>query len=965
VGHSLKKIFVALYLMTFLILNTGFFNLNFFKNSTPAPTPLKVFRTLPQGSSPDLDGRGSGRVFIRANPGTALEAMKVSDGTAAGTTPYLSWLASLPADGEFLGEFFGLSYFFSNSTQSVWRTDGTFLGTLAVTPNNTVDHAPTLYTITAGGTNYVYWPNWDPATFDMQMAQTDGTLAGTHFVNYPAGTWYSDVSGNAGDKWVLIDASASDVQIYTYDFTTHSFSGVVTTLTGFDYPGDEVYSNGDKLFFSGHVSGVGYYMFATDGTSAGTYQLESFPMMTGTLRYVTTAGNGDEIFLGQPTGGGGGTYRFYKTTGSAVGDWTLIGDTGLHLSSKAWSVDFVAQLATKTVVRFYVYNETSTAASNPIWVTDGTAGGTSLLASIAINSPASATSFMGSLLEPIVFGGSLYFQGYDATAGTELWKYDGTAAPARLVDLDSAATNSIVSFGFNVKPVAANTYFVFPAKSTANGMELYRSDGTAAGTYELKDIYPGVSNGLPKYRAVSLNDQVLFAADNYTNGAELWVTDGTSVGTQLLSTFHQYPGSSELTEMKPIGTKMYFRAKDDTHGIEPWVTDGTNSGTILLKDIVSGSTGSSPKGFSEVTNGVVFATNGGGGTDPDYEELWLTNGTTAGTSLLSADTIIDFSIAVSIGGSAYYVGIDSNGQELWKTDGSGGGTSMVKNMNGGSNGFDWYVDWMRAFNGLLIFAPTNSGMTYFENPWVSDGTSAGTQQLMEIANNAFEGSYPYGGVSANGLFFFAAEDSNYFKNLYATNGAPGGTNLVKEVNPVDGDSDIQFLGGIGTQVVFAANDGTNGFELWASDGSLGGTTMIKEFSAGAGSSMFGTKGAQDANFVYFLVKPDGGNWELWKTDGTGPGTAQIFVSAATDYVSLPSEMIEAGGYLFFPFCTVAKGCEMWRSDKTGAGTRLYWDANPGASSTSPYALTEFQGDLYFFGTHNYTKALWKTGFNSH
>ena len=53
-----------------------------------------------------------------------------------------------------------------------------------------------------------------------------------------------------------------------------------------------------------------------------------------------------------------------------------------------------------------------------------------------------------------------------------------------------------------------------------------------------------------------------------------------------------------------IGNTLYFRANDGTNGIELW-----KSGTLMVKDINSGSSGSYPEYFTSFGNEVYFSAN--------------------------------------------------------------------------------------------------------------------------------------------------------------------------------------------------------------------------------------------------------------------------------------------------------------------------------------------------------------------
>ncbi len=74
---------------------------------------------------------------------------------------------------------------------------------------------------------------------------------------------------------------------------------------------------------------------------------------------------------------------------------------------------------------------------------------------------------------------------------------------------------------------------LFVATSPLTGTELYRSDGTAAGTFLCKDIRAGVGSSFPS-NPRNVNGTLFFTADDGVNGIELWKSDGTAAGTVLV-----------------------------------------------------------------------------------------------------------------------------------------------------------------------------------------------------------------------------------------------------------------------------------------------------------------------------------------------------------------------------------------------------------------------------------------------
>ena len=193
----------------------------------------------------------------------------------------------------------------------------------------------------------------------------------------------------------------------------------------------------------------------------------------------------------------------------------------------------------------------------------------------------------GGVSKPLVrLGSILLFPGDDGSTGGELWRSDGTVAGTVLVkdinpgtdedppDADSSDPNRLV---------AAGGFVYFTAEDGDTGRELWRSDGTAAGTTLVKDINPGNDDDPPDPDSSNIDEitavgaTVLFRADDGTNGTELWKSDGTGPGTQIVNGPDGInPGSgagSQPSGMTALGTTVFFGADGGTDGSEPWKSD--------------------------------------------------------------------------------------------------------------------------------------------------------------------------------------------------------------------------------------------------------------------------------------------------------------------------------------------------------------------------------------------------------
>lgn len=200
---------------------------------------------------------------------------------------------------------------------------------------------------------------------------------------------------------------------------------------------------------------------------------------------------------------------------------------------------------------------------------------TTRLSDIVAGSNGSNPVFLGQL------AGFTYFIA-GASGARELYRTDGT--PAGTVSI--VAINSTEDAKIGV--MGGKLYFV--ATTAAEGREIWVTDGTSVGTAVVVDLNPGVGHGIVSTdRTVVYNNKIYFHGNDNVAGGELWVTDGTAIGTSLVKDICAGACTSNLTHFQVMGSSLYFwefvaNPVSQTLSMV-WKSDGSEIGTVMLKDL--------------------------------------------------------------------------------------------------------------------------------------------------------------------------------------------------------------------------------------------------------------------------------------------------------------------------------------------------------------------------------------------
>jgi ELWxxDGT repeat protein len=691
----------------------------------------------------------------------------------------------------------------------------------------------------------------------------------------------------AGSHVVWAARNSSNYEVWSSDGTSP-----VPTLLLSKPVFNELVSAGSRAWFTAGDAVSGRELWYTDGTPGGTVMIDTIPGPNSTSPgHLCSDGAGGVWFGGNQQSTGTELWHSDGTVaGTAMVADAVPGPTGIdprNMCSLGSRVFFAAS---------------GNGTGEELWVSDGTPAGTRMVHDIA---PGTASSSPQELVALPALG-KVMFSATDPTAGREPWISDGTAAGTmRLMDVNPGPGDS--TDGASMRTARLGGVVWFAATAPAIGRELYRTDGTPAGTSLVADLAPGTVDGDPRPLG-DLGTCVLFSVYSTTVGVELWrLAPPATVPTLLVDFDPARPQGSMVspTRAAALDGRLHFPAFHPAQGTEPYKTDGTTAGTVLIGEVVPGTGGASqllaatsthvyyqtaddfltntnPRlvavpangppvvlrsgaviGFAVLRDRLVFAQNG---TD---SEPMITDGTVAGTSRIAhirpGTASSQPTPFVTVGDRVYFFADDGvAGRELWVTDGTAAGTTLAVDCVPGPGGLS---------PSLLI---AGQSRMFFRVPgmtWTSDGTPAGTAPLPAL--------------------------------------------------PLWG-----YLTMLGDLLVMSS-----GRDLWRSDGTAAGSFRILTSDALSSEPIHDLCVARGAAFFSMQRLTTGP--QLWRSDGTVAGTVAVAQLHPSPLVAAPHVAPADLAHVACVGTTSAAGAELWISDGTASGTGMVADAEPGPAPSNP------------------------------
>lgn len=704
-------------------------------------------------------------------------------------------------------------------------------------------------------------------------------------------------------------------------------------------------------------------IWRTDGSAPGTTRLATGVLDTSDLQRAIVVATEDEAFFAHPFSRG-----LWRTDGTQSGTHRLLTNLtikGLVPLPNGDRVVFVE--GDDRVLRLSVLD-----------LADETV---EVLATVLEPSSDFATVQVGAIGSRALIGLSVL---NEPLAGS-LWASDGTAeGTERLVEGNALAAPVVVGD------------LVTLFSSTGDRVRVWRSDGTVAGTRAIGDTTGG-TRGVSQTAVVG--QRVLFLT---TSGglSELRLFSVDPVDETLALLAQVAPnGFYVANSLHALGNRALFASASGDAGLEPWVSDGTPDGTRRLADLCPGSCSSDltlgrPGGVARLGDRLLFAADDGAGVS-----VWSTNGFDEPARFIDACAacVQTRDIALLSLDDQRVLVRTPEALQISETD---GGTSTIVQQRL----FVSFVDTARLAGRVIFGASTISDGS---EPWVSDGTAAGTGLILDLRDND-AGSQPslVGDFGKEALLF--AIDGVSGRRFWRSDGTLDGTTPVGSGDGLEPWNGAQGLRVAGNQVFFVATteegralwstpdldappqrltpflpepksgpfptepvlislavSATNGERViffresgvWSSDGTVEGTVrltphdLVVEFQHLLDMRTVGTLTA-------FLLGEASGNQTLWATDGSPAGTAPVRAGDGTVLDQIFSVGPSLGDRLAVTRST-SSGQSLWLALGDDVATRLLGPADETITPLAATSAARKEGErlLVSRGTFERT-ALW-------
>lgn len=842
-------------------------NLLVFPRSSAPDAPAQLWRTdgTAAGTVPVLkyglangagvNGRlvqfGTRALFVTADADGA-SSLWITDGSGGGTTRLRTFRGA--TDGVPSNFVVAQSVVFFSAQlgsdandpgKELWVTDGTADGTrmVADVASGPVSSSP--LGIATFGNGLVF--EYTLASGQRGVALTNATNTGAVVVNvapYNARTTPTPAAGPIGtDIMLAVSGTYTRVDVNTGDVGPT----IMNDFSGAPF----VESFGNLCLISNSTSFQGIAA-RTDGTSIGTVRIG----LSGGIGRVTTpifrtptsvvlpvhAINGLELWRSDLTDVGtsrlvslsqgvatnlvrgvvaGGKFWILASSLTSSGWWSSDGTadgTKSVLSGSRFEFSRVSRMYDGgTFACFWQTDRNSEGRVRQVLSSsDGTADGTHVIGEFVSTRPS---------LGPVIgrVGAKLVFNVQSHETGNALWVTDGTAAGTRPLAESKGYTDSTSCLG----SAAIDGAVISLVQRPGEAMELWRARGTR---WDLLHTFAADERLYRPYLPLSIGRRAVFVIAR-GNVRELWSTDGTENGTVRVADVLSV-SSGAASMFVRVGERVCFLSRNGPT-LYLKATDGTSEGTVDLLTLSS----------NPFANAMYFGAGNGHLYYSSSPNLWITDGTAAGTRLVSG-TFSTLGSGESISVFDRYAVLIRAGTSsgLWRLDSATDELRLIGPVT--TRPFAWA-------GGLLVLRPAGSSWS------LSSMNIAGYETLLHTESISAGVSHAGNLIAVGRRVFFTASDE-----LWVTDGTPCGTVRVGTESERPAIANPLELTACGDTLFFSAFDPAQGREPWYVLPGSRVARRVGDLTPGPGSSM--AQGfVREGTFVHFFARDSVRGAEPW------------------------------------------------------------------------------------------------------
>jgi ELWxxDGT repeat protein len=530
-------------------------------------------------SSPTNMRVSGGKLYFSGIEASVGQELFVSDGTPGGTGLIVD-LRTGPSNGSplALSDFNGQLLFSLDSTlygRELFLSDGTAVGTMLVkdirTPNTSgaaISSDLTSSTTRAIGSvaRKLYFRASDGITGD-ELYVSNSTTGGTSRVadirpgvdsSSPAGItdvngrlFFTANDGTTGQELWSLDSGGMPYRVK--DIRTGTAAGVLLGANLINLNGTAIFVANDS---------TGDELWKSDGTDMGTAKIADINSTAGISASSPIVFDG-KVYLAA-TGDAAQGSELWSTDGNAVTLAADIPNTGTTGSAPSNFLVFQGKLyfaATGSI--------SGTTAGNELWSYDAGTGTAAIVKDIRTGTASSSPRNL------VALGNKFYFSATDGTSGIELYSSDGAAANTiRVADIASGSGDGLTT---TTPLVRSGNLLFFAATGSTGGTELWVHNPTAGTTTTLAPTAGGIhpTSSSSPVSLTDVNGTLYFAATDGTNGVELWKSNGTNAGTQMVADINPGSASSTPRNLRLVNdgsfARLYFSADNGVDGEELYV----------------------------------------------------------------------------------------------------------------------------------------------------------------------------------------------------------------------------------------------------------------------------------------------------------------------------------------------------------------------------------------------------------